>query len=431
VTGLSRRSLLVAAAAAPAAARGAATGDATSSALPAVAAPQDEDAWARIAAHYDVEPGIVNVENGNWGVMARPVLDAYLEHTRRVNHGNSYYARRRYWQDYRDVLEMTAPRLGARPDEIALTRGATEALKGLIGGYRLAPGSAVMYADLDYGAMQSCMDSLAARHGGRVVRLAIPEPADHDGLIDFYRQALDVHADTRLLLLTHLSHRTGLVLPVREIVRAARQRGVDVIVDAAHSWGQLDFDVTDLDADFVGFNLHKWLGAPIGVGVMYVRRSRLDAIEPDIAASAVEWDRIDGRVHSGTSNFAAFLTVPDAFAFHDAIGGSAAKAARLKYLRQRWIAGVSRVAGVTLLTPTDERLHGGITSFRINGLHGVADNRAIAQRLLDEHRVFTVHRDGVAHGACVRVTPGLYNSADDLDRVGRAIQAVAATAQVG
>ena len=423
MTKFSRRSVIIGSMAAPlsggvvACANGAASLPATAS----PAGPDDEAYWAGIAGQYDVMPDITNVENGNWGLMARPVLDAYKAHTERVNRENSYFARREYGPIWWNILTDTTARMGAQEGEVAFTRGATEALQNIVSGYnRLKPGDAVMFADLDYDSVIAAMRWRAAQSGAEVVELAIPEPVSHDDLVDFYRDAFEQHPNTRFLLLTHLSHRTGLVMPVREIAEAAHARGIDVVVDAAHSWGQMEFDVTDLGADFVGFNLHKWIGAPIGVGAMYIRADKLGAIDPNLSAEPEQFDRIDGRVHTGTSNFAAYLTVPDAFAFQDRMG-IAAKAARLKYLRGLWVSECRAVDGIEILTPEDDRLHAGITSFRLSGMTSTEENKAIAAYLLEQHRVFTVHRTGVAAGACVRVTPGYYNSGDDMRRTARAV----------
>ncbi len=437
-TGLTRRGLMRAGAALSTASMGASMTEASwaetsragaAEAARGPAAPDDEAYWARVAARYEMTDRITNLENGNWGVMAQPVLEAYQEHTRRVNRENSYFARRAYAPVHRAVVEETAARLGVKPGEVALTRGATEALQNIIGGYnRLKPGEAVMIADLDYGSIRATMRGLARRHGGEVVDLAIPEPASHVGLIAFYGAALDDHPNTRLLLLTHVSHRTGLVMPVAEITALARARGVDVVVDAAHAWGQIDYTLPEIGADFVGLNLHKWIGAPVGVGAMYIAEARLADIDPNISAADHEADRIEGRVHTGTSNFAAFMSVPDAFAFQDAVG-PAAKEARLRYLRGLWTSACREAAAdgaLDILTPEDARLHAGITSFRIAGRASVEDNKAIAAFLLDEFNVFSVHRAGVAGGACVRITPALYNGADDLARAADAILAAAA-----
>lgn len=414
---MDRRTLLTGLAALPAAAQ-------------AAPAPRidDEAYWRGIAAQYDVTREVIQLENGNWGMMARPVLAAYTEQLARVNRDTSYYTRRRFGADAMAVRDALATELGVPADEIAFTRNATEALKALILGYnRLQPGDAVLYADLDYDSMQDCMESLRVRRGVSVLRIVLPEPATRQALIDAYATAFDANPRLRMVLLTHLSHRTGLVLPVREIAALARTRGIDAIVDAAHSWGQLDMNLADLDCDFVGINCHKWLGAPLGVGAMHVRKTALSRIDRDPAEPADGRDTVSARVHPGTSDFAALLTVPAALDFQKAIGRSR-RAARLRMLRDRWVAAVRPLRAIEVLTPDDAALHGGITSFRLRGVTDVKDNIALAARLLDRHRIFTVHRDGPAKGACVRVTPALFNSPADMDALARALATESALA---
>jgi isopenicillin-N epimerase len=386
----------------------------------------DEAFWRTIAAQYDVTPDVVNFENGFWGLMAKPVMEAFFRNTEKVNRNNSWYARRDYYTDLQPIHQRLADFLGAGADEIVFTRGATEALQGLVGGYnRLKPGDGVMYSDLDYDSIQTAMDTLAERTGASVVRMTLPEPATHDGLIDTYRQALAANPTVRLLLLTHISHRTGLMIPVRDIVDMARGHGVDCIIDAAHSWGQTDFRMEDLGADFVGFNLHKWIGAPLGAGLMYIRRDRLQDISPNLSERPGGVGTIANRVHTGTTNFATFLTVSDALDFH-ALVGPKAKAARLAYLRNLWVDEMRADDRIEILTPNDDRLHAGITAFRFCGKGNADDNKAIVNALVEKHRIFTVIRTGVAKGACVRVTPALYNTADDCVQLVRALRSLLA-----
>lgn len=405
-------------------------GMATAVPLPGIAAatqthapaPDDEAFWAGVAAEYDrPSDGIVQLENGNWGAMARPVRLAYEQAIARVNRDTSYYARRGMLADLRAAREAVAGELGVPPDEIAFTRNATEALKALILGYnRLSPGDAVLYADLDYDSMQACMESLGPRRGVRVRRIALPEPATRQALIDAYTQAMAAEPRLKLILLTHLSHRTGLVLPVREIAAMARALGIDVIVDAAHSWQQLDFTLPDLDCDFVGLNGHKWLGAPLGMGILHIRHSALARIDRDPAEDVGGPDSILSRVHTGTLDYAAWLTAPAALAYQRRID-RAARAARLRALRNRWVARARQVPGITVLTPDDPALHGAIASFRIDGVTSAQGNAELAKQLLDRHRVFTVHRTGPAKGACIRVTPALFTSMAEVDRLAAAL----------
>lgn len=418
---ISRRAMMTAAAALPVAGRLNAAMPLGTKSGGRATGPDDEAYWAKVAAQYDVTRDVIQLENGNWGIMAKPVLAAYERAVEWVNRENSFYTRRGFATDYHAVHQRVAAALGVGADEIALTRNATEALQGLIDGYnKLRPGDSVLTADLDYDSMLGCFDGLKARRGVQVVRIALPEPATYQGIIDAYAQAFAANPKIRLVLLTHLSHRTGLVVPIREIVALARAHGIDAIVDAAHSWGQLDFDFADLGVDFAGFNLHKWWGAPLGVGVLYIRKSRVRDIDPDPANGKGGLDSVQARIHTGTSDFAAMLTVPDAFDFQEAIG-TPQRAARLRYLRDRWAEPLRTLDGLQILTPRDPRLHGGITSFRIRSLVTVADNIAVAKILLDEFGIFTVHRTGVQAGACVRVTPALFTDPVQIDKLAAAL----------
>ncbi|MXP42069.1 aminotransferase class V-fold PLP-dependent enzyme [Altererythrobacter soli] len=386
---------------------------------------RDEAYWASIAAQYDVSDDVVQLENGNWGIMPRPVLAAYQRLVERVNRENSFYARRGMGGDLTAVRDRVAAFLGVDVEEIVFTRNATEALKALIGSYnRIHPGEAALYADLDYGSMQASLAAAMERRGAHTIKIALPEPATHDNVIAAYSEALAQHPEIRLILLTHISHRSGLMIPVKEIATMARARGVDVIVDAAHSLGQVDFTIPDLAADFVGLNLHKWIGAPLGVGAAYIRKDRVSAIDPDLADEDKDSGTILSRVHTGTVDFAALLTVPEALSFQDRIG-SRLRQARLRALRDGWVAEVRENPRIQVLTPDDDRMHGGITSFRLVGKTSVEDNVALAARLLADFGIFTVHRTGMASGACVRVTPALFNSMEDVRALAVALNEIA------
>lgn len=411
---MNRRTLLGAATALPLAA-------------PALARLDTPDApeWQAVIDQYDVTHDVIQLEHGNWGMMARAVLAAYRQHLERVNRDTSFYARRTMVPDLEAVRARAAQAMGVTPEEVALTRNATEALKALITGYnRLKSGDTILYADLDYDSMQASMDSLARRTGAKLVRIALPEPAPHDNIIAAYADAFAANPGLRLVLLTHLSHRTGLVIPVAEITAMARARGIDCIVDAAHSLGQIDFTLPDLGADFIGVNLHKWVGAPLGCGAMIIRKGHVDAIDPD-PAEHPGGDDIFSRVHTGTPDYAAWLTVPAALDFQASIGAPR-RAARLRALRDRWVRALRDHPGIQILTPDDPRCHGAITSFRFTGHVTPQANAADAKRLLDEHGIFTVLRTGVAAGACIRVTPALATRMGDLDALVTALRAMLA-----
>lgn len=380
--------------------------------------PTDSNYWNTMADQYDVDRSVINLENAYWGIMARPVEAAYIERSRFVNRTNVVYVRdglteRPYTRDLVGVRQRIASALGCTADEIAPTRSGTEALQNLIVNYsKLAPGDGVIYADLDFDAMQFAMEYLAAKRGATVVRFAIPEPAHRSNVLEAYDSVLRTAVRPKLLLLTHVSHRTGLVLPVAEIARMARERGVDVILDAAQSWGQIDFQIGDFDVDFAGFSLHKWIGAPLGTGFLYIKKSRLQNIAPHFDNRDFPADDIRARVLTGTTNFAALLTVPVALDFHLRIG-AADKERRLRHLRDYWVTRIRDLKSVEVLTPDDPLLHVGVTSFRIKGKAAIW----VQQTLLTKYGIFTAARKGITKGDAVRVTPSLYNREPEVDRL--------------
>lgn len=384
--------------------------------------PSDDAYWRKVASLYDVTGEVAQLENGNFGTMAKSVAAAYAGYLGMVNRRGSYYTRREFYPRYVGIKERTAAVLGVAPGEIAFTRGATEALMTLIRGYnKLKPGDAVLYADHDYDSTQAAFEELKSLRNVEAVKIALPEPATYQGLIDAYESALRKNPRVRLMLLTHVSHRDGLVVPVKEIVALAKRYGVDVIVDSAHAWGQLDFTLPELGADFVGLTCQKWIGAPLGVGLFYIRGERLADIDPAMGNEGRS-EGIETRIHTGTANFAAFLAVPDALAVHAAIGARATER-RLRFLRDRWAEALR--GRLDILTPTDERLTCGITSFRLKGRTSAAENSALAAELLKRFGIFTVDRSGLAGGACVRVTPAVFTSQSDIDKLISALKQLA------
>lgn len=411
-----RRSLLIGFSAAALAAQARPTGARTLPAPPASNLGSDAGYWNAVRGLYSVTPDIVNLENGYWGIMAEPVKAEYKRLTDFVNFENTVYARTKIGKDLDDVRIPLAEFLGVAREEIALSRGATEALQALISGYnRLKPGDAVLYADLDYDSMQYAMNWLKDRRGVEVAKFDIPEPATKSAVLDAYDAALKANPKTKLLLLTHISHRTGLMMPVKELAAMAKARGIDVILDAAHSWGQIDFKAKDLGIDFIGFNLHKWIGAPLGVGLLYIARDRLADIDAYMADEDFKADDVRSRLHTGTTNFAAQLAVPAALALHQEIGPQA-KEARYRHLRNYWVAKARELKGVEIQTPDDPSMVAGITSFALTGKRSAADTNAVVAALRDQHKVMTVRRGGVAKGNTIRISPAPYIMEADLDR---------------
>ena len=377
----------------------------------------DEAYWARVGTLHARTEGITNLEHGYWGRMATPVLETYTDAIARVNRDGAWYARRGYAADAEAARARVAELIGADVDEVALTRNATEAIHALLRQYtRLAPGDAVLLADVDYPAFKRLMAWLGPARGVEVVTLELPPRADEDELFERYAEAFEAHPNLRLALVTHASNQHGLLLPVARIARLARERGIDVVCDAAQSLGLVDLKVEDLACDWVGFNLHKWIGAPLGLGALYMRRGTLGAVAPYPGETDGAQPSVQRRVHTGTWDFAAAVTIPAAVDFHDGLGG-AFKEARLRHLRRLWTDAARGLPGLEVLGGRDEASWTGIASFRLPGRTTIEDARALQQRLLNEFGVFTVTRQGLASGACVRVTPQVYTARTEIERL--------------
>lgn len=386
-------------------------------------------AIADLPGHFDIEPGYHNLEAGYWSMMPRVVADAFLRHTQHVNSANSVYARNvlpggeGWTQGARIATAAIARQVGCSPDEIAITRSGSDALQMLIVNYKgLKPGDGVIHCDLDYDSTICAMDWLGTHRQANVVRFAMPEPATTANILAAYEDVLKRTPNAKLLLVTQVSNRTGLVTPVKEIVAMARARGVDTIVDAAHGIALIDFQLDDLGADFVGWSVHKWTSAPLGTGAMYIRRNRIADIDIAYGNTHIDPANINARVPAGTINFAAVLAIPTAVDFHFAVG-AAAKEKHMRALRNRWVDQVRDLKNVEIMVPDDPARYATITGFRLKGMDTDAKAQAVQKALFEKHRVLTIWRAGVDKGPVIRVTPGFYSTTEDMDALAKALRA--------
>jgi selenocysteine lyase/cysteine desulfurase len=383
---------------------------------------------ADLPSHYDVTAQVHNLEAGFWSPMPRLVAQDFARNHALVNRDNSLFGRSvRPGPDgfafhARAAQAAIARQVGAQPQEIAITRSGSDALQMLITNYKpLKPGDGVICCDLDYDSTLAAMSFLESRRGAKLVKFAMPEPATTANILAAYDKALKDTPHARLLLVTLISHRTGLVTPVREIVAMARARGVDTIVDIAHGVALLDFHLDDLGADFAGWSVHKWTSAPLGTGAMYIRKNRLADIEPAFGNFIYDAGDINARVPEGTVNFANLMTIPKAVEFHFAVG-AAAKERQMRALRDRWVQAVRDLKNVEILVPDDPARYCAITSFRLKGMDTLARAKQLQAQLLEKHNVLTIWREGVASGPVIRVTPGLYSTNADAAALAAALR---------
>jgi selenocysteine lyase/cysteine desulfurase len=391
--------------------------------MPAQQLAQDEAFWATIRGKYRLTPDYINLENGYYSMQAEPVLEAFVGHVRSINAQASRYMRTRQTDDKLRVRTRLAKLAGVSPDELIITRNTTESLDTVIAGYDWKPGDEAIMAYQDYGAMLDMFKLQARRHGmiNRVVSVPV-DPHSDDEVVQTYANAITPR--TRLLMVCHLVNITGHVLPVRAICDMAHARGVDVMVDGAHAFAQMAFAVPDLGCDYYGASLHKWLGAPLGAGILYVKRDRIASLWPIYADEGMAETDIRKLNHTGTHPVHTDLGIENAIDFHESIG-VARKEARLRYLQQHWTRQVRGVPNVVLNTPSDPKRSCAIANVGIAGMKP-AD---LAKVLLDRYKVWTVAIDSDpanVHG--VRVTPQLFTTPAELDQLVAALKQLAAAA---
>ena len=390
-------------------------------AMPHAELAQDEAFWATIRGKYKLTPEYINLENGYYSMQAEPVLEAFIGHVRSINVQASRYMRTRQPDDKLRVRTRLAKMAGVSPEELIITRNTTESLDTVISGYDWKPGEEAVMAAQDYGAMLDMFKLQARRHGivNRIVSLPL-DPQSDDEIVQLYANAIT--PQTRLLMVGHMVNITGHILPVRKIADMAHARGVDVMCDGAHAFGQLAFRIPDLGCDYYGASLHKWLGTPLGAGILYVRQDKIAGLWPIYADESMADTDIRKLNHTGTHPVHTDLGIDDAIDFHESIG-TERKEARLRYVQRYWTSRVRDVPNVLVNTPTDPKRSCAIANVGVRGMTP-AD---LAKTLFERYKVFTVAIDTAnVHG--VRVTPQLFTTPKELDVLVRALKELAAAA---
>jgi len=382
----------------------------------------DEPFWDTIRASYRLPAEYINLESGYFSMQAQPVLEAFIGHVRMLNAEAAHYMRTVMTPDKTRVKNRLAALAGCGGDELIITRNTTESLDTVIAGFDWKPGDEAVMASHDYGAMLDQFKLQARRYGmvNKVVNVPL-HPKSDDEIVQVYADAITPR--TRLLMICHVVNLTGQVLPVRKVAAMARARGVEVMVDGAHAFAQLDFTIPSLGVDYYGASLHKWLGVPLGAGILYVKKDRIAKLWPLYGDEGFADDDIRKLNHTGTVPCHTDLGIEDAIAFHERIG-TARKQERLRWLQEYWTSRARAIPRVTMNTPSDAARSCAIANVAIDGiLPG-----EFARRLMDEHRIFTVAINRREAGiAGVRITPHLFTSTAELDTLVAAIRTIAAT----
>lgn len=369
----------------------------------------DEEYWATIQQAFSVTRGIINLNNGGVCPSPRIVTEAFVRYTWQQEDATAYTM----WQILEPQSETVRTGLaevfGCSSEEIAITRGASEALETLLFGLDLKSGDEVLTTTQDYGRMLTTLRQREMREGLKLKIIKIPIAPDNvDDIAAAFERAIT--PATKLILMSHQINLTGQILPVKKVCDMARSKGIETIVDGAHSFAQFDFKREDLGCDYFGTSLHKWIFAPKGTGLLYVKKDKIGKLWPLMASEDKQKNDIRKYEEIGTHSAAMRLAIGEAILFHNAIGGKR-KEERLRYLSRYWMNNLRSVPKVGFNTSFDPKQSCAIANFKIDGI----DPAALGSHLMSKHKIFTtpiVHEEFTG----VRITPNVYTTLWELDR---------------
>jgi selenocysteine lyase/cysteine desulfurase len=373
----------------------------------------DKEFWNRIREKYLLKPDYINLENGYYNFILQPTLERYIQHIRDVNYQGSYYMRTVQWENKKKMAAKLAAIAGCGTDELIVTRNTTESLDLVIAGQTWQSGDEAIMAIQDYGAMLDMFDQVAERHGVILKKISIPNhPKSDEEIVSLYEQAIT--PKTKLLMVCHMINITGQILPIRKICDMAHAKGVKVMVDGAHAFAHIQYKISELNCDYYGTSLHKWMSVPLGAGFLYVRKGEAPKLWP-LLGDRLPKEDVYRLNHTGTHPCATDLTIADAIDFFNMIGADK-KEARLRFLKDYWTSRVKGNTKIILNTPLDATRSCGIANVGVKGM----TPGTLAKRLLDEHKVYTVPIDYANVQGC-RITPNVYTTTEELNQFVKAL----------
>ncbi len=378
----------------------------------------EDDFWRQIRMAYACSPHIINLNNGGVCPSPRATMDALDHYNRMCNEAPSFYMWRILDQDREPLRTNLAALAGADPDEIALNRNSTEALNTIIFGLDLEPGDEVIVSKYDYPNMLNAWRQREKRDGIRLVWADLDLPSENEeALVAAYTSKFT--AKTRIVHVTHVINWCGQIMPVRRIADAAHARGMEVIADGAHSFALLDYKIPDLGVDYFGTSLHKWLCAPFGNGMLWIKKEKISKVWALLSCEKPDGDEIRKFENLGTRNFPVEMATGYSLDLHNLIG-SERKQKRLHFLKNYWMEQVRELPGIRFYTSMHPSWGCAIGNFGIEGLSATE----ISEELYKDLKIHTVAIKWEAIDG-VRVTPNVYTTTEELDKLVRGIKTIA------
>ena len=386
--------------------------------VPATILAKDDAFWEALRNQYLLKPDYINLENGYYNFLPQPILEKYIEHIKEVNYQGSYYMRTVQWENKNKAAARLAALAGCSAEELIITRNTTESLDLAIGGQNWNAGDEAIMAEQDYGAMLDMFVQVKDRYGVVNKIISVPNhPKDDEEIVDIYRKAIT--PKTKVILVSHMINISGQILPIRKICDMAHEHGVQVMVDGAHAFAHIQYRIDDLHCDYYAASLHKWLSVPLGAGILYVNKTRIENVWPLMGDGEKQKNKIRRLNHVGTHPVHTDLTINDSIDYYEMVGHER-KEARLRYLQLYWSDKVRNIPKIIVNTPADASRSCGIANVGIEGITP-AD---LAQRLLKEHKIYTVAIDYANIRGC-RITPNLYTTTQELDQFVKALKTLA------
>jgi selenocysteine lyase/cysteine desulfurase len=369
----------------------------------------DDDFWLNLRNQYQLKPDYINLENGYYNLMPKPILDACIKQLEQLNYEASFYKRTKMTEDKVMVRETLAQFLGCEKEEVIITRNTTESMDTVICGIDWKAGDEAVMAEQDYGAMLDMFKQQAKRYGMVNKIISIPNhPKSDEEIVKLYEDAIT--KNTKLIMLSHMINITGQILPVKKICDMAHAKGVKVLVDGAHAIAHFEFKISDLNCDYYASSLHKWLSVPLGAGMLYVQKNNIEGLWPLFGEQGYATNDIRKLNHTGTHPMHTELTIPFAIHFYQTIGAQR-KEERLQYLKQYWTNKVASNPNIILNTPIDANRSCAIANVGIKNMAPAV----MAETLLKKYKIWTVAISYANVHGC-RITPNVYTTTKELDQ---------------
>ena len=378
----------------------------------------DEDYWSVIQQGYTVSPSLINLNNGGVSPSPRIVQEAVESFNKMTNEGPSFFMWRILDQGREPLRYKLAKLAGCDPEEIAINRNSTEALNTVIFGLDLKAGDEVIGTKQDYPNMINAWRQRASREGIVYTQLSFKYPIENDEeIVSAFEKAIT--PKTKIFHITQMVNWVGQIMPVKKLCDLAKKHNIETIVDGAHSFGLMDFAIPDLGCDYFGASLHKFLSAPIGSGMLWIKKEKIEKIWPLVCNDNPKGPDIRKFETLGTRSFPIEQGIGEAINFHTAIG-SKRKEERIRYLKNYWATRVQNIPKVKINTSLKDAYACAICGVSIDGI----TPGALDSALFNDYKIHTV---GIVweNISCVRITPHVYTRLQDLDKLVYAIEKIA------